>query len=203
MKLYIADFAPNPRRVRWILAEKRISDIEVIKVDLMSLEHKRIDPITAGGSVTLPVLELDDGTCIAESIAIGRYLENLYPEPNLYGRDAKETAIIEMWTRRVEMLMANPAMMAVRMTLPALAVLEAPNAEVGAYNLKVAEAFADALDAHMAGRDFIATDRMTVVDIAAATSLDFARVIRFRPDRGRENLRRWLLAMRERAPKEV
>lgn len=200
MKLYVADFAPNPRRVRWIMAEKRIDDIEVIKLDIMALEHRSRAGLSVGGSTTLPVLELDDGTQIAESVAIGRYLESLYPEPNLFGHDARETAVIEMWTRRLEMLMANPVMMAVRMTLPALSVLEEPNAAVGGYFLKTAESFADSMERHMEGRSFVAADRLTIADIVAATSLDFGRIIRFRPDRERQNIARWLKAMRERAP---
>jgi len=72
----------------------------------------------------VPALELDDGTTISESVAICRYLEALYPEPNLFGRDAREQAVVEMWTRRCEFYLANPIMLNVRHTHPALAALE-------------------------------------------------------------------------------
>ena len=199
MRLYAADYAPNPRRVLWVMAEKAISDIEVVPLDIMTHAHKSEPGIAVAGQTSLPVLELDDGTRIAESLAIARYLESLYPEPNLFGRDARETAAIEMWTRRVELQMANPIMLTVRMTAPFLAVLETPNPEVGAYYRDLAGTFAKALDAHLAHQDFIAAGRFTIADIVAVTALDFARLIRFRPDRELPNLARWLTDMRARS----
>jgi len=144
------------------------------------------------------VLELDDGTLIGESVAIGRYLESLYPEPNLFGRDPLETARIEMWMRRAELNLAIPLMHATRMTHPALAVLEAPNPPVADYLLKAANAFSTVLDQRLEGRDFIAADRLTIADIVAFCGLDFARIIRHRPDRDFVHLGRWMARMRER-----
>lgn len=200
MKLYTADYAPNPRRVRWIMAEKGITDIAIEPVDLMTLQHKDHPRVLATGMAAIPVLELDDGTLLAESVAIGRYLESLYPEPNLFGRDPLETARIEMWFRRIEQHFATPLMHATRQTHPLLAVLEPPNPVVAEYLLDMANHFTAVLDRQLEGRDFVVADRLTIADIVAFCGLDFARIIRHRPDRDFAHLGRWAKAMRERAP---
>jgi len=198
MRLYVADYAPNPRRVRWIMAEKGIGDIEIEKLDIMAHQHKTHPRILQSGMTALPVLELDDGTLLGESAAIGRYLESLYPEPNLFGRNPLEIAQIEMWLRRIEQNFATPVMLGTRLTHPALSVLEPANPEAGAYFLKAATDFAVVLDRQLDGHDFVVADRLTIADIAAICALDFARIIRFRPDRDHEHLGRWVRAMRER-----
>src|SRR5579864_4988358 len=104
MKLYDSRRAPNPRRVRWFMAEKGIDDIEIIDVDLFGGAHKTPEYLARAGAPMAPALTMDDGTTITESIAICRYLEALHPEPNMFGRDAKEIALFEMWLRRAEML---------------------------------------------------------------------------------------------------
>src|SRR5579863_3782706 len=104
MQLYDSRRAPNPRRVRWLMAEKGIEDIEVVDVDLFGGQHKTDAYLARAGIANVPALTMDDGSTITESLAICRYLETVYPEPNLFGRGAKETAVIEMWTRRAEML---------------------------------------------------------------------------------------------------
>ena len=96
MKLYDSRRAPNPRRVRWAMAEKGIDDIEVIDVDLFAGEHKTGEYLARAGMPNVPALTLESGVTITESIAICRYLEALYPEPNLFGRDAEEAAVIEL-----------------------------------------------------------------------------------------------------------
>src|SRR5476649_2079597 len=134
MQLYDSRLAPNPRRVRWFMVEKGIDDIEVVDVDLLKGAHKTPEYIARAGIAQAPALTMDDGTTITESLAICRYLESLYPEPNMFGRDPKETAVIEMWTRRAELLAATPLMLAVRHGHPALAVLETQVPEVAANN---------------------------------------------------------------------
>ena len=198
MKLYVADYAPNPRRVRWLMAEKGIADIEVVTLDIMKHEHKDHPALIGAQAHGLPVLELDDGSYLAESLAIGRYLESLYHEPNLFGTDAREIAEIEMWTRRVELHFGLPLMWGTRLSHPALAVLEPPNAEASAYFLNIAKDFTEKLEARLEGRDFICADRLTVADIVAACAADFARIIRLRIEKDRPNLTRWLAAMRAR-----
>jgi glutathione S-transferase len=199
MKLYDSHRAPNPRRVRWVMAEKGIEDVEIVQVDIMSGDHKTPEYRTRVGVPHVPALELDDGTTISESVAIGRYLESLYPEPNLFGHDAREQAIVEMWTRRCEFYLANPMMLNVRLTHPALAVLEAtPQPQVADYNRLAAERFMKTLDRHLADHAFIALDRFTIADIVGAVGLDFARLVKYRPPEAFTHLARWLEACRAR-----
>ncbi len=199
MKLYDTPLAPNPRRVRWFLAEKGIDDIEIVDVDLLAGAHKTPEYIARAGVAQAPALTMDDGTTITESIAICRYLESLYPEPNMFGRDAKETAIIEMWTRRAEMLAAYPLMLAVRHGHPALAVLETQVPEVAATNRAQAERSLKLFDQRLADSRWIAADRITIADGVLFIGMDFARMVRFAPPEELTNLGRWLGAMRERA----
>jgi len=198
MKLYDAAIAPNPRRVRWLMAEKGITDIEVVPVSIPEGEHKRPEYLAKAGVANLPMLEMDDGTAITESIAICRYLESRYPEPNLFGRTPQETAMIEMWMRRAEMMVATPFMLGVRLTHPGFAALEAPAPEVGAWNQKNALAALKVLDRRLEGREWLAADRLTIADIVAFIGIDFARIVRLRPPEELTNLVRWAQAMRER-----
>ncbi|MDR3509310.1 MAG: glutathione S-transferase [Caulobacteraceae bacterium] len=195
MKLYDSRRAPNPRRVRWFMAEKGITDIEVIDVDLFKGEHRAADYLAKTGAPNVPALEMDDGTTITESLAICRYLESLYPEPNLFGRDPKETAIIEMWTRRAEMLIGTPLMMAVRHSHPALAALETQVPEVAQTNRQGAERALKLFDRRLAESPFIAADRLTIADIVAAISIDFARMAKFKIPDEMTHVRRWYDAM--------
>jgi glutathione S-transferase len=199
MKLYTSHRAPNPRRVRWVMAEKGVQDVELIEIDILTGDHKKPEYRNKVGVPHLPALELDDGTTISESVAIGRYLEALYPEPNLFGRDAREQAVVEMWTRRCEFYLSNPIMLNVRHSHPALAALEAVQIpQVADYNRVSAERFMKTLDRHLAEREFIALDRFTIADIVAVVGLDFARMVRYRPPAEFENLHRWFDACRAR-----
>lgn len=199
MKLYDSHRAPNPRRVRWVMAEKGIEDVEIVQVDIMVGEHKTKAYRARVGVPHVPALELDDGVCISESVAICRYLEALYPEPNLFGHDAREQAVIEMWTRRCEFYLANPIMLNVRHSHPALAALEATQMpQLAEYNRLAAERFMKTLDRHLADREFIAADRFTIADIVSVVGLDFARMIKYRPPEELINLARWFDACRAR-----
>jgi glutathione S-transferase len=198
MKLYDSLRAPNPRRVRWVMAEKGVTDIEIVQVGIMAGEHRTPEYRARVGLPHVPALELDDGTCISESLAICRYLEALYPEPNLFGRDAKDQALVEMWTRRCEFYMANPMMLVVRHSLPALAALEAQSPEVAEMNRTTAEKFMRTLDRRLAEHEWIVGDRFTIADIVAVVGLEFARLIRYQPPEEHAQLGRWLEACRAR-----
>lgn len=198
MKLYDSYRAPNPRRVRWVMAEKGIEDLEVVNVDLLSGEHRSPEYRAKVGFAHVPALELDDGTCVSESVAICRYLESRYPEPNLFGRTPEEQAVIEMWTRRLEIYLANPLMLTVRYTHPALSALEAPRPEVAAWSREGAERMMKSLDKRLADREFVAADRITMADIVAVVGIDFTRLIKYRPPEELTNLHRWYDAMRGR-----
>ena len=198
MKLYDSHRAPNPRRVRWFMAEKGIEDIEVINLDVFKGEHKTADYLAKAGLPNVPALEIDADTTITESVAICRYLESVYPEPKLLGRDAKEIAIIEMWTRRAEMMLSNPLMMTVRHSHPALAALETQVPEIAATNRAAAERVIRFFDRRLAESPFIAAERVTMADILAATAIDFSRMAKFRVPEEAANVTRWYAAMMER-----
>lgn len=195
MKLYDSRRAPNPRRVRWFMAEKGIDDIEVVDMDLFKGEHRAEDYLAKTGAPNVPALEIDDALTITESVAICRYLESLYPDPNMFGRDPRETAVIEMWTRRSEMLVATPLMMAVRHSHPALAALETQIPELAESNRQAGARSLKLFDRRLAESEFIAADRITVADIVAAISIDFARMARFRPPEELSHVKRWYDAM--------
>lgn len=198
MKLYTTPLAPNPRRVSWVMVEKGIEDIEIVEVNLLAGEHRAPEYRARTGLGQVPALEIDEATCITESVAICRYLEAVYLEPNLFGRDPAESAVIEMWTRRLEMYLANPLMIMVRFGHPALAALEPPNPAVADYNKATAERFMKVLDRRLEGREFVAADRLTMADVVAFTGIDFGRLIRYRPPAEFANLARWMEGMRAR-----
>ena len=198
MKVYDAAIAPNPRRVRWVMAEKGITDIEVIPVSIPEGEHKRPDYLAKAGLPNLPMLEMDDGTTITESIAICRYLESRYPEPNLFGRTPEEAAVIEMWTRRAEMMVATPFMLGVRLSHPGFAALERPAPEVAEWNQRNGLAALSVLDRRLGESEWLGADRLTIADIVAFIGIDFARIVRLRPPEVLTHVTRWAQAMRER-----
>jgi len=198
MKLYDTPLAPNPRRVRWFMAEKTITDVEVITLNLIEGQQRNPAYVAKAGLPQVPMLELDDGTCITESLAICRYLENLYPEPNMFGRNPKEAAVIEMWTRRIEMMVATPLMVAVRHLNPRMAALEAQVPVIGEHNLAGALKALRMLDRRLADGEWLAAGRITIADIIAFVGLDFGRMIRFALPDELTQVHRWADAMRTR-----
>lgn len=199
MKLYDTPRAPNPRRVRWLMVEKGIEDVEVVTLNLMEGQHRDPAYVAKTGLAQVPLLELDDGTCISESLAICRYLESRYPEPNLFGRTPEETAFIEMWTRRAEMMLATPFMIGVRHTHPAMAALEQQDPAIGAYNLDAARRALKVFDRRLAESQWIAGDRLTIADIVAFIGYDFARgMVKFQVPEDLTNVARWIEDMKAR-----
>ena len=190
MKIYDSKTAPNPRRVRIFVAEKGIQ-IPYEEVDLVKAVNRGEEFRKKNPSGTVPVLELDDGTCISETVAICRYLDELHPNPPLMGVDAKDRALVEMWQRRMELELLIPIADAFRQRhdffkgkirqLPEYAEVQKKNAED-----RVAR-----LNNELANRNFIAGDRYTIADITALCAIDFGRVskIAIQPDQA--NLARW------------
>jgi glutathione S-transferase len=170
----------------------------VVPVSIPDGEHKQPSYLAKAGLPNLPMLEMDDGTTITESIAICRYLESRYPEPNLFGRDPREAAVIEMWMRRAEMMVATPFMLGVRLSHPGFAALETPAPEVAEWNQQGAMRALKVLDRRLAESEWLATDRLTIADIVAFIGIDFARIVRLKPPEELVHLGRWLAAMRER-----
>ena len=198
MKVYLSKRAPNPRRVAWVMAEKGITDVEVIDIDLLQGEHRTEAFLGKVGIGNVPALELDSGTVITESVAICRYLESLHPDPNLFGTSPEDEAVIEMWTRRAELMLAMPLMLTVRHTHPALAVLEKQSPEIAERNRGAAEKSLRFFDRQLAAHPFIAGDRITMADIVAFIGFDLARMVRFTIPDTTPNLQRWADAMRAR-----
>jgi len=193
MKLYTSAGAPNPRRVDMFIAEKGIRDIERRLVDLNRSEHKKDDFLARNPLAGVPVLELDDGRCLAESRAICTYLEALYPETNLMGRDGEERAFIEMADRQVEFRLFAGIADCVRHTHPGLAVLEQPQfPDYGVAQGQKMRAIARWLDGQLASRPYVAGERFTIADITAFCAIEFARLIKFRPGQeGLTHLQAW------------
>lgn len=199
MKLYLAPYAPNPRRVAMFLAEKGISDIPIETVDLPSGAHRTPEYRQKSPLSQVPTLELDDGRCLTESRAICTYLEGLHPEPNLMGRDGAERAFIEMWDRRMELSLALPLMMWVRHGHPALAVIERNQTPgVAEFYQKAAERMVAWLDTQLQDKPWVAGDRFTIADITAVAGMDFAKMMKWRPSEELAHVRAWRARVQER-----
>jgi glutathione S-transferase len=168
--------APNPRRVRIFMAEKGIT-LPVEQVDIMSgaqfgAHRERV------GVHHVPALELEDGRFLTESTAICRYLEALWPEPNLMGKDALEAAEIEMWSRRVEFGLLLPAAAVLRHANPKMAVMEDQVPAWAEANRPRVLAGLEWLDARLGASAYIAGERYTLADITALVAVDFLRASR-------------------------
>jgi glutathione S-transferase len=177
--------------VRVFLAEKGIA-VPLEPVDLGALRHKSADFAQINPLQRVPVLLLDDGTTIAESVAICRYFEELYPDPPLFGRGAREVARVEMWNRRLELNLLFPVAHVFRHTHPAMEGLEVPQvpAWAEANKPRIAE-FLNLLDRELKDRPFVAGDRYTVADITGFIAVDFMKPAKLNVPQEYANVRRW------------
>jgi len=174
MKLFSFAGAPNPRRVLIFAAEKRLH-VDVVNVDLRGGDTKKASFLAKNPSGKIPVLELEDGTCIAESVAICRYLESLAPEPNLFGCDALETALIEANHRQIEFeLHQNIGAAWVNGPIVAAAGLVEPIEAQRLRGAGLARKYYARMNQELAVRPFVAGKRFTVADISALCMIDFA-----------------------------
>lgn len=191
MKLYDATTAPNPRRVRIFIAEKGMT-VPFEQVDIMKAVNrgdefrKNINPMG-----TLPVLKLDDGTCIAETGAICRYFEEVQPEPPLLGVDAKDKAVVEMWNRRMELELFQPTTLAFQQQHEFFKGRVPQVPAYAAVSKAKAEKTLAWLDGVLAGREYIAGERFSVADIVALCAVDFGRVSKIKLQPDQKNLARW------------
>lgn len=194
MKIYDSQTAPNPRRVRIFLAEKGVAvpyeQVDIVKADNRAEAFRRKNPLG-----TLPVLELDDGTCIAESVAICRYFEETHPEPPLMGTDARDRALVEMWQRRMELEIFVPITQVFRNSHPFFAGRIPQVPEYGEVCRTAAEARLAWLDGVLADRAFVAGPRYTIADITALCGIDFGRVSKIRIQPEHSHLARWHAAV--------
>ena len=174
MKLYSSKLAPSPLKVLIFLKEKGILDqVEIIDLDLGNLEHKTSEYKAIAPNSRVPALKLDDDTIILETTAICRYIESLYPEPNLFGENPIEIASIEMWYSRVTYELIVPLMHGFRHTHPHMSQMENQNQEYGLAQRELAVKSLDVYDKIIASREYIAGERFTYADIQMVTSLQF------------------------------
>jgi glutathione S-transferase len=191
MLLYHDPRAPNPRRVRIFLAEKGVA-YDTIEVSIAAAAHQTIEFRKKNPIALLPVLELADGKVLRESMAISRYIEELYPEPNLIGADAWERAQIEQWNRHAELELLWPIAQVFRNTHAFWQgrIKQAP--EFGAIMREHVAARFEWLDRELGTRSWFAGERFTVADITALCAIDFGKVSEIRIDAATHpNLAAW------------
>lgn len=198
MKLFDGGRAPNPRRVRVFLAEKGIT-VPLVPIDMGALEHRKPSVSSRNPLQRLPVLELDDGTILTESVAICRYFEELQPEPALFGHGALGKAQVEMWQRRMEFNLLSCVAQAFRHIHPAMKEWEIPQiAEWGEANKPKAVEFLRLLDDELGRREFIAGDSYSIADITGLIAVDFMKPARIRVPDECANVLRWHQAVSSR-----
>jgi glutathione S-transferase len=191
MKILQTKAAPNPRRVRIFLAEKGI-EVPFEELDLMKGALKTPEFTRLNRFQRVPVLVLDDGTAIAETVAICRYFEETKPEPALFGKGARQRALVEMWNRRMELGLLLSVAQAFRHLHPAMAHLEVPQvAAWGEANKPKAQEVMSFMDEELASRRFIAGDDYSIADITALVAIDFTKPARVERPGGLKNLERW------------
>ena len=190
MQLIETTTAPNPRRVRIFLAEKGIK-LPTLNRPLDSLNDP--DFVALNPQRRVPILVLDDGTVIAETIAICRYFEALQPEPSLMGRTPVEVGVIEMWQRRVELGFFHFVATAFRHKHPSMAKMEVPQIEAwGDANKDKAIHALSAIDAQLAKHSFLAGESFSVADITLGVAVSFMKPARVARPEGLVHLERWL-----------
>ncbi|MCG8270635.1 glutathione S-transferase [Aquamicrobium sp. NLF2-7] len=195
MKLFDGGRAPNPRRVRVFLAEKGI-EVPIVPVDMGAMEHRSEQVRSRNPLQGLPVLELDDGTILTETVAICRYFEEIQPAPPLFGEGAVGKALVEMWQRRVELELFMRVAHSFRHIHPAMKEWEVPQIpEWGEANKPKVTKFLHFLDGELANREFIAGDAYTIADITGLIAIDFMKPARIALPDDCVHVRRWYEAV--------
>jgi glutathione S-transferase len=197
MKLYDCAMAPSPRRVRIFLAEKGIT-VPTVQVDLRNGEQFAESFRAINPDCTVPVLELDDGTFIADSVAICVYFEAVRPAPPLMGRDPQEKAIITAAQRRAEREGFHAVVEAFRNFTPGMKGHALPGPEGYEQIPALAERgrarvkrFFEAMEAELAGKTFVCGPAYSIADITTLVTVDFAKWIKLTIPEQCVNLRRW------------
>ena len=195
MKLYDLGQAPNPRRVRIFLVEKGIK-APIEQLDIGTLQHRTEAYAAINPMQRLPALVLDDGTAIAESMAICRYFEALLPDPPLFGRGAREGALVEMWNRRVEFNLLGPVAAVFQHLYPYMKALVDPQVPAwGEATKPRIFAFLQFVDGELSGRPYVAGEQFTVADITALAVVDFMKLSKLVIPDDLGNLLRWRQAV--------
>ncbi|MBK1850790.1 MULTISPECIES: glutathione S-transferase family protein [unclassified Marinobacter] len=205
MKIFETKTAPNPRRVRMFMAEKGLLDkAEFIEIDLQKGENLTPEYVARNPMKKVPVMELDDGTCISETMAICRYFEENHPEsPTLLGDTPLEKAVIEQWVRWVEFYFFMPTGMCFQHTSGYFKDRMNPIKEWGEDCGKSVGKFMAFLNDHLADKDYICCDRFTAADINAFTTVAFARVVNIRILPEHTHLQAWYDRVKARPSAQV
>lgn len=198
MKLYQTTQAPNARRVRMFIHEKGIS-VEKVELNLQEGDNLKNEFLDKNPFAKVPVLELDDGSLISESIAICRYFEEIQPSPALFGATALEKAQIEMWQRRAELHFLMPTGMAFQHCSGYFKDRMTPNQAWGEDCIKSAYKFLKLVDVHLSDNDYLAGDQFSIADITMLCALDFGRVIEIRLNEKHAAIKRWYEKVSSRA----
>ncbi|MFM2422853.1 MAG: hypothetical protein RL291_1383 [Pseudomonadota bacterium] len=198
MKIIETRSAPNPRRVRIFLAEKALNvtfeQIEFSKTAFRSPEFTALNR-----QQKIPVLVLDDGTAISETVAICRYFEELHPTPPLFGKGPVERAQVEMWQRRMELYLLFYVAQAFRHLHPSMTELEMPQVpQWGEANKPRAIEQLYILDEQLGKTEWVAGKNYSIADITALIAIDFMRPARIQRPEGLKNIERWYAAMQAR-----
>jgi len=202
--LYDCATAPSPRRARILLAEKGIAH-ETVQVDLRNGEQLGEAFRCINPQCTVPALQTEEGRVLTDNAAITAYLEAFKPDPPLLGRTPLEKAEIASWNWRIEFEGFLAIAEGLRNGSPAMANRALPGPRDYAQIPALAERgrvrtqdFLAVLEERLQGRDFVAADMFTVADITAVVAVDFARVLKIKPDQQHPNLQRWRAAMGQR-----
>ncbi|MEP1385803.1 MAG: glutathione S-transferase family protein [Paraglaciecola sp.] len=197
MKIYDTKTAPSPRRVRIFLAEKGIP-MEYVQVDLQKGENLSPEMRAKNPVGKIPVLELDDGTCISEGASICRYFEEIQGEPCLMGSTPLEKAQIDMWHRQVELYFFGQVGMCFQHSTGYFKDRMTPIKEYGVVAGKNAAGFLKVLERRLGESEYIAGDSYSIADITALCALDFARVVDIKLTEKHPNLKRWYASVSSR-----
>jgi glutathione S-transferase len=197
MRLFDFERAPNPRRVRIFLAEKGLATPRVT-VNLYRMEQLSPEFLAINPAGTVPVLETDDGTYLAGSLAICRYLEHLHPEPRLFGTTPRQEALVLMWTGIVEHEGLEAAAEALRNLSPGFRDHALPGpvpypqlpalAERG--RRRIAQFF-DRVEKQLQRNEYLAGGDYSFADASLLAAVDFAAWVESRPGATHPALRRW------------
>jgi glutathione S-transferase len=207
--LYDCSTAPSPRRTRILLAEKGVAH-ETVQVDLrngeqLSEAYRQINPFC-----TVPALQTETGLVLTDNAAITAYLEARYPEPPLLGVTPEEKAEIASWNWRIEFEGLMAIAEALRNSAPAMAKRALPGPvdylqipELAQRGLARLQHFFVTLNDRLAGREFVVTERFSIADITAVVAVDFARVVKLKPDERHPHLQQWRAAMAKRVSMSI
>jgi glutathione S-transferase len=189
MKLYEAP-SPNARRVHIFMAEKGL-ECDRVAVDIRAAENLSEDYLAKNPGGRVPLLELEDGTCIGESVAICRYMDSLQPQPSLFGTDGVEAAKVEMWQRRAEMGFMLEVAGAFRNITGFFKDRETCVPEWGQVCAERAPKVLNMFDEQLAKTAYVAGDNFSIADITFAVALDFARMVKVVEVPDLANIQRW------------